>query len=648
MTTPFLTIGMAHHTDYHGVYFSIQALKLYHDISDVELIVVDNSPTNKHGEHVRTLVKGWSQKFHSVKYVPFDGPNNGTTQTRQRIFDEATGEAVVCMDCHVMFERDGVKNIKKYWRDNPNSRNIISGPIILDDTMRISTHFHPRWRSEMFGIWAHGFHCPKCEHTFVVDVDDSKSQEQIQVGNVYDMMTANGPLSNCPTCNHTLPQNFQFSGHQSLIKNEGFYYMFSDERAPKEVEIPAQGLGFFSMLKEHWPRFNPYMKGFGGEEGYIHEKVRQNGGKALSIQGLGWNHRFGRPDGVKYPLLRSDKVRNYVLAWNEIGWPLNSIYDHFVKTGKITQREWNAIIANPENYTPGETPFTKAGLALPKKVETLPELADWTRTQPRDLNQHVLNLITYSNKCEHITEITNRRESTVALACGVPKKIISYTTEADELITSVLSKLCQENTPSVELETKVNQEPNGSIEPTDLLFVDNKQNGPYIRNVLNTYAKEVKKYILIHDTELYGRRGHGNEEGMWPALKEFTESTDWFVTFHDRNQFGLTVLSNCEGDERIEPKKLPWPPGWGVGTELKKLLGKIGITSTKNCKCNARAEIMDRNGISWCELNKHKILEWLEEESRNRNLPFVKSAASLVLNLAIKKAKKVKAKDHAT
>lgn len=640
MTTPSLTVGMAHYEDYHGVYFTVQALKLYHDVRDVQLVVIDNSPTTRHGEHVRTLIKGWSQPFHSFKYIPFDGPNNGTTQTRQRIFDEADGKAVVCMDCHVMFEANGLKNIKDYWNTNPNSRNIISGPILLDDTVRISTHFHPRWRGEMFGIWSHGFHCPNCNHTFVTDVDDDRPVDNVHIGNVYDMMTGI-KVTSCPTCGKSLPQNFNYSGHQELIKQQGFSYMFSSSNTPKEVEIPSQGLGFFSMLKEHWPGFNPHMKGFGGEEGYIHEKVRQNGGKALCIQGLGWNHRFGRPDGVKYPLHRYDKVRNYVLAWKEIGWDLQSIHTHFVASGLITERMWNSIIANPESHESVKERKTSNGLSLPDKNLNLTELADWTRTQPRDLNQHILNLITYSNKCDHVTEITNRRESTVALACGMPKKLISYTTEADELITECLLPKCKN---VVNLDIRKNQKPNGSIEPTDMLFVDDQQNGPYIQSVLNTYSNSVNRFIVIHDTELYGRGGAGNKEGMWPALREFTNNTKWFATFHDKNQFGLTVLSCNQEDPKLDVKELPWPPGWGVGTELKKLLKRIGIVATKNCKCNSRAEIMDRNGISWCELNKHKIMEWLEEESRNRNLPFVKSAVSLIISLSIKRAKKVKSK----
>ena len=49
---PKLTIGMAHFDDYDGLYFTIQALRLYHAeaMKDVELVVIDNNPESPHGK----------------------------------------------------------------------------------------------------------------------------------------------------------------------------------------------------------------------------------------------------------------------------------------------------------------------------------------------------------------------------------------------------------------------------------------------------------------------------------------------------------------------------------------------------------------------------------------------------------------------
>jgi hypothetical protein len=83
-------------------------------------------------------------------------------------------------------------------------------------------------------------------------------------------------------------------------------------------EIPMQGMGLLAFEKSAWKGINPHFKGFGGEEGYISEKFRQNGGKNLCLPFLKWNHRFGRPNGVKYPLILEDRIWNYFVGWLEL------------------------------------------------------------------------------------------------------------------------------------------------------------------------------------------------------------------------------------------------------------------------------------------------------------------------------------------
>jgi hypothetical protein len=94
-------------------------------------------------------------------------------------------------------------------------------------------------------------------------------------------------------------------------------------------EIDMQGLGVFACRRKAWPRLNPRFRGFGGEEGYLHEKVRQNGGRVLCHPALRWAHRFSRPAGAPYPNLILDRVRNYRIGWSEIGWGLAPVEEHF-------------------------------------------------------------------------------------------------------------------------------------------------------------------------------------------------------------------------------------------------------------------------------------------------------------------------------
>lgn len=95
------------------------------------------------------------------------------------------------------------------------------------------------------------------------------------------------------------------------------------------------------------------------------------------------------------------------------------------------------------------------------------------------------------------------------------------------------------------------------------------------------------------------------------------------------------------------PKRLPYfaPPSaaltnFGPGTELKKMLSKIGIKASPTCSCNARAQAMDTNGIEWCKANTDTIVGWLREEATKRGLPFIDLAGKIIVKRAISLAEK--------
>lgn len=77
----------------------------------------------------------------------------------------------------------------------------------------------------------------------------------------------------------------------------------------------------------------------------------------------------------------------------------------------------------------------------------------------------------------------------------------------------------------------------------------------------------------------------------------------------------------------------------GPGTELKSLLGWFGISESEGCQCSEHASKMDEWGPDKCEANMEVILEWLGDEAAERGVPFVKVAARLLVNRAIKRAR---------
>lgn len=66
----------------------------------------------------------------------------------------------------------------------------------------------------------------------------------------------------------------------------------------------------------------------------------------------------------------------------------------------------------------------------------------------------------------------------------------------------------------------------------------------------------------------------------------------------------------------------------------------VGIKASENCSCNQRARAMDERGVEWCEENKETIVGWLREEAGKRKLPFIDAAGYLLVNRAIKLAKR--------
>ena len=94
-------------------------------------------------------------------------------------------------------------------------------------------------------------------------------------------------------------------------------------------EIEAQGLGLFTCRQDSWLGFNPDFRGFGGEEGYIHEKYRKYGKKVMCLPFLRWNHRFDRPGGVPYRNDLKDRFRNYMIGHQEVGLDTNIVIDQF-------------------------------------------------------------------------------------------------------------------------------------------------------------------------------------------------------------------------------------------------------------------------------------------------------------------------------
>ena len=254
-----LTIGMATHNDYDGVYFTIQSIRMFHPeiLDDIEFVIIDNDPKGKSGNAVRNLTDWIREPF---QYLPFT--NHQSSTIKNKIFELADTPYVLCIDCHVMLEAGSLRKLIDYYDANLDLGNLLQGPLVYDDMRSVSTHFDfSKWSSHMWGQWA---------------TDDR----------------GNDP-------------------------NGGSF------------EISGNGCGLFSARKDSWLGFNKNFRGFGGEEGYIHEKYRKNGKKVICLPFLRWLHRFERPNGATYPNSLKDRFRNYLIGFRELDLDTTELFKSF-------------------------------------------------------------------------------------------------------------------------------------------------------------------------------------------------------------------------------------------------------------------------------------------------------------------------------
>lgn len=580
-----LTIGMAHANDFHGVFFTVQALRIYQDLTDCEIIIIDNTPDTDHGKQVAEFV-GSIKNAIDIKYIPFTVP--GTTQTREEIFKQASGDAVLCMDCHVMLLPNAIKRLKEYYKSEPRE-GLYSGPLIYDDLRGVSTHFDFIWRSEMWGIWGTAREC-SCGFKY-----------SYNEGKFYNLETQQKEIihKHCPKCAYPLSATGKVCGKDP-----------NDE----PFTIPAQGLGLFTCMKKEWLGFNPHFRNFGGEECYIHEKYRQAGKKTMCLPFLGWNHRFGRPGGAPYVVDLNSKIKNYIHGALELKLSLNPIKEHFSK--KINDDGFNSLVEQCKKEIEGSVKMIESKPAKEKifTPETIKEIRGKAQTETYlavkdyivgptisdySMTADILfNLMGEDNIKEIYYLQYNDKQHTAFLGSTIENKVFKD-----------ISKDHQDYTPV----------------KTDTAIVNMNCN-LQVANFVMEKAKECQRIIA-----------HGVTKG---------EEVSMFLnTWAKNNGFGAAKILGSGGVivvlEKGEPKDLDLGDiKEGAGTYLKKYLKVIGIEATEQCKCNMRAKTMNMMGPTWCEENIEQILDWLAEEATSRKLPFMRIGAKLFVKRAINQAKK--------
>ena len=128
---------------------------------------------------------------------------------------------------------------------------------------------------------------------------------------------------------------------------------------------------------------------------------------------------------------------------------------------------------------------------------------------------------------------------------------------------------------------------------------------------------------------------------IWFTLHPSTQQSH---PHSEQSQFIVQVpfKSRAEADALISAHphaRLGFAPQ-GAGTELKKILSKIGLEPAPGCKCNQHIQEMNIRGPAWCRENIETIVGWLAVEAQRAKLPFIATGAKVLIKRAIRKAEK--------
>ena len=186
-------------------------------------------------------------------------------------------------------------------------------------------------------------------------------------------------------------------------------------------------------------------------------------------------------------------------------------------------------------------------------MNTIDEYYNYECERITDINEHLPTLKRYAEECDHITEMGVRTVvSTWAFLAGRPKKLVSIDIQPCDV--SAARTLASEASIEFEFIQADTANPDFIIENTDLLFIDTWHIYEQLQAELRLHAPRTNKYIIMHDTTLFGDEGTpewfnsvtqqvATRRGLWPAIEEFLEANpEWRIKERFTHNNGLTVL----------------------------------------------------------------------------------------------------------
>ena len=195
-------------------------------------------------------------------------------------------------------------------------------------------------------------------------------------------------------------------------------------------------------------------------------------------------------------------------------------------------------------------------------TEYLYQLVDY----PGDVNEHLFTLLDYAKRCESTCELGVRDGiSTAALALGLAKngKAQRRLLCVDIADCSGVRSLALARSSGIPAEFVQANSATIDLPEVDLLFIDSWHCYGHLRRELAKHHSQVRKWIIMHDTNVYGRFGEAVRwqsdlikvaedsgysiddvyKGLNFAVAEFLAATpEWTIEAVHEHNHGLTIL----------------------------------------------------------------------------------------------------------
>lgn len=134
------SICLPSYNNFTEVFFTVQSLRMYHDLKDAEIVIVDNFGDKILANWVKNNGKN------VVKYERHTDVQCGSA-AKNRAIEIAKGEFVLCMDSHILVKQ-GALDVEL------EGDNFYQGPLMYSSCIKYSIAWEPVWRKHMWGIWS--------------------------------------------------------------------------------------------------------------------------------------------------------------------------------------------------------------------------------------------------------------------------------------------------------------------------------------------------------------------------------------------------------------------------------------------------------------------------------------------------------------